>query len=1077
MKKIIIYSLILFCSGSLYSQDFFDDVNEAVIRTENRERWIVPEAYRSLSLDLDKLASYLEKAPNRETSETLVLSVPMPDNTVETFGIQLSPIMEEGLGVQLPTIQTYFGKGISNPAATIYLDLTPKGFHGMILRGTGGAVFIDPYYNNNTQYYISYYKKDFDATANHEAWVCELNTTKSDTGNLRSDSELPSPTNGSRSSAVVTLKTYQLAVAATGEYTAYHGGTVNSGLAAIVTAINRVSGIYETELGIRFELVANNNQLVYTNASTDPYTNGDAGLLLGENQTNLDNIIGSANYDIGHVFSTGGGGLAGLGVICSSSRKAQGETGLTNPVGDPFYVDYVAHEIGHQFGGSHTFNGSSGSCAGGNRTSTSAYEPGSGSTIQAYAGICSGQNIQNRSDAYFHLRSLNQMTAHVTTGSGNACYTGTNTGNNTPVANANFENINNKSIPISTPFELTGTATDIDGDALKYSWEQWDLGPAGTVNAASTNAPIFRSFLPSDSPTRIFPQLTDIINNVTTYGEVLPAVGRDLNFQFIARDNRVGGGGFHADQITLKVAASAGPFKVAIPNTSGIYSGVTTVIWDVANTDAAPVFCLAVDILLSTDGGLSYPTVLASNTPNDGSQQITFPAITTSTARIKIKSRNNVFFDISDTNFTINTNGGTNCAISAITAFVQTACNSATDTYEQTLQITHTNAPTAGQLVVNNQFFSIGASPQTVTLTNLKADGNKVDGIAYFSNDGGCSKVVNNLFTAPTSCVTLICANSVASTDVPKTISPTGTPTITSTINVPLDKTIQDVNISNLIGTHTWLNDLEFTLTSPAGTTIALIANACFNEDDFNLNLDNTGVGTLNCPYNDGNTYLPAESFTAFEGENTQGTWTLTINDSAGGDGGALQSWSIGFCYFEEVAARSCGDLALNGPVITPDTYTADNIFSAGQVTGTVNFLAGESITLSPGFSATATATFVAKIVACTPSTIQEVPSESVTFATKMTPTNPLTATTLKIYPNPTTGAVQIEYTLPTSTKVLLQLFDANGQLIQTIVPASKQAAGNYQRNVDVSKFTPGIYYTVFSTPEENNTQKLVLMR
>ncbi len=1076
MKKIIIYTLALFCYGHLYSQDFFNDVDETVIRADNSDRWIIPEAYRTLTLDLDKLADYLGKAPDRNESETLRLAVPMPDNTIEEFEIQFSPIMEEGLSAQLPSVSTFFGRGITNPAATIYLDLTPKGFHGMILRGTGGAVFIDPYFNNNTQYYISYYKADFDATANHEAWSCELRTTKSDTGNLRSDTELPAPSSSSRSRAPVTLKTYRLAVAATGEYTAYHGGTVNAGLAAIVTAINRVSGIYETELGIRFELIANNNLLVYTNAGTDPYT----GAFINENQVNINNVIGSGNYDVGHVFHTGGGGSAGLGVICNGARKAQGQTGLSNPIGDPFYVDFVAHEIGHQFGGSHTFNGSTGSCAGNNRTGSSAYEPGSGSTIQAYAGICNGQNIQNRSDAYFHLRSLNQMTAHVTdvNQSGSNCFTASATGNNTPVANADFENINNKSIPISTPFELTGNATDVDGDALAYSWEQWDLGPTGDINAASTNAPIFRSFLPSDSPTRTFPQLTDIINNVTTYGEVLPSVGRDLNFQFIARDNKAGGGGFHADQITLKVEASAGPFKVAIPNTSGIYSGASTVIWDVANTDIAPVNCSAVDILLSTDGGFTYPTTLASNTPNDGNQTITFPAITTSTARVKIKSRDNVFFDISDANFTINNSGGTNCSISAVTALGQTACDGTSNTYEQTIQVTYTNAPTAGQLVVNNQSFAIGTSPQTVTLTNLTADGNSVDGIAYFSNDGTCSKVVNNLFTAPTSCVILTCANSVASTDVPKSISARGNNiTITSTINVSLNETIQDVNISNLIGTHTWLNDLEFTLTSPTGTTIALISNACNNEDNFNLNLDNTGVGTLNCPYNDGNTYLPLESFTAFQGESTQGTWTLTIHDSANGDGGALQSWSIGFCYFEEVVATNCGDLTLNGTPITPDSYTADNIFSAGQVTGSVEFLAGESIVLQPGFSATSTATFLANIVACVPSPLQEIPVEPNLLLAKTSSTDPLASPTLNIYPNPTTGLVQIEYTLPTTTNVQLQLFDANGQLIQTIVPASNQAAGNHQKSLDVSAYTPGIYYTVFSTPQQNNTQKLVLMR
>ena len=273
------------------------------------------------------------------------------------------------------------------------------------------------------------------------------------------------------------------------------------------------------------------------------------------------------------------------------------------------------------------------------------------------------------------------------------------------------------------------------------------------------------------------------------------------------------------------------------------------------------------------------------------------------------------------------------------------------------------------------------------------------------------------------------------------------------------------------------MNDLEFRLTSPAGTSIQLIGNACNNEDDFNLNLDHTGVGAINCPYNDGNTYLPAESFTAFQGENTQGNWTLTINDSANGDGGELQSWSIGFCYFEEVVATSCGDLTLNGTPITPDTYTADNIYSTGQVTGVVDFLAGESVVLEPGFSTTRTATFLADIVACVPSPLQELPTANNLWLAKTSSTDLLASPTLTIYPNPTTGAVQIEYTLPTKTNVQLQLFNANGQLVQTIVPSNTQVAGSYQSSVDVSAYTPGIYYTVFRTPQENNTHKLVLMR
>ncbi len=641
------------------------DMDEAIL-DPGAERLIIPQAYHSVALDVDKLQTLLAQAPLEGTpaaeSAPVVLSLPLPDGNYGRFQIVESPIMEPGLAAKFPEIKTYAGQGLDDPIATVRLDWTPQGFHAMIL-SSGGDVYIDPYARDNTTDYISYFKQDFlsERTA--------VQYPPLDPGGLRAQETADLIAVGVVGPTGAQLHTYRLAVAATGEYTQYHGGTVGLGQAAVVTAINRVTGIYEVEIAVRLQLVANNSAIIYTDPLTDPYTNGNPFALLTQNQTNLDIVIGSANYDVGHVFSTGGGGLASLAVVCNNFSKARGETGLSNPIGDPFYVDYVSHELGHQFGGNHTFNGSSGSCSGGNRNGSTAYEPGSGSTIQAYAGICSGQNIQSNSDAYFHTLSFDEMVAHTTAGSGSTCDVVTNTGNNSPVPNANANGADGVTIPINTPFTLTGSATDPDDDALTYNWEQFDLGPAGHPDNPVNDAPIFRSFSAQTSPSRTFPQISDIVNNTHTLGELLPSYSRNLTFRLTVRDNRAGGGGVDHDQIAFTATASAGPFLVTAPNTAVTWTGNTTepVTWDVANTTAAPVSCATVDILLSTDGGYTYPVTLDAGVSNDGSETVTVPNTPTNMARVKVACATNIFFDISNSNFTIEADS---CSVPAAVTYL-----------------------------------------------------------------------------------------------------------------------------------------------------------------------------------------------------------------------------------------------------------------------------------------------------------------------------------------------------------------------------------------------------------------------
>ena len=469
------------------------------------------------------------------------------------------------------------------------------------------------------------------------------------------------------------------------------------------------------------EIVANNDQIIFLNGSTDPYTNNSGGTMLSENINTCNSIIGSANYDIGHVFSTGGGGVAYLQSPCGGS-KAGGVTGGGSPVGDPFDVDYVAHEMGHQYGGNHTQNNS---C---NRASSAAYEPGSASSIMGYAGICA-PNLQSNSDDHFHNHSINEMIAFTVNGNGNSCAVTSATGNGIPTVSAGPDGL---VLPISTPIELTATGSDPDGDAVTYNWEEYDLGPAtasgdNNLTNPSGNQPIFRSFSSTSSPTRTLPRAQDLVNNTTTIGEHLPTYSRQLNFKCSIRDNRAGGGGFSDDLKTMTVTANAGPFVVQAPNGGGTVVGNTQlpVTWDVAGTDGNGVNCSSVDIYLSTDGGYTFPTLLVAGTPNDGSASVLVPNVTTSLARVKVKASNNVFFDISNANFSITPGAGDidyDLAIVSVQGLTPGPCESVLDP-----KVTVFNV---GQLPVTSFSVSLsfdGGAPQVVNWTGSLASGAGVD--------------------------------------------------------------------------------------------------------------------------------------------------------------------------------------------------------------------------------------------------------------------------------------------------------------------------------------------------------------
>ena len=593
---------------------------------------------QTFTLNIDALKQSLVNAPQRNNlynvSSGVILSFPNDEGKLERFRIAESSTMSPELQARYPEIRSYVGQGIDDPSAIIRFSVSPLGFQSMRLSANRPATFIEPYSEDLTLY--TTYKRADKLNFNDD-FECEVTDQVNQTLN-NGDVSMRNADDG-------ILRTYRLAVSTTGEYTAYHGGTKALALAAINTTMTRVNGIFENDFNVTMVLIANNDDVIYTNANSDPYSNGSFN---GQLQSTLTSVIGEANYDVGHLFAraSNNGNAGCIGCVCVNGQKGSAFTSRTTPEGDPFDVDYVAHELGHQFGGNHTWT------HGGNEGTNAQMEPGSGSTIMGYAGITGATDVQANSDPYFHARSIEQITNYIKTRS---CQTNTATGNAVPSVNAGA----NYTIPKGTAFVLDGSATDADaGDVLTYCWEQYDENNASTtypsVNATSGVA--FRSFNPTTDTKRYFPRLSTIKTGATSWQwEAVPNVARNLNFRLTVRDNRAGGATNNSDDMVVTVNGTAGPFVVNSPNTNVTWNAGTTqtVTWDVAGTTGNGVNAANVDIFLSTDGGDTYPIALASGVTNDGSHDIIVPNNQGNQNRIMVKGANNIFFDISNSNFTI----------------------------------------------------------------------------------------------------------------------------------------------------------------------------------------------------------------------------------------------------------------------------------------------------------------------------------------------------------------------------------------------------------------------------------------
>lgn len=909
------------------------------------------------------------------------------------------------------------------------------------------------------------------------------------------------------------LTTYRLAIVTTGEFEDANGA---NSMARITSTVQAWNLIYEVDLGITLSLV---NTQIYGDPATDPFTPDGAG---GDHRVNQAAEVVAMNfaentYDVGQVFhnssvggSWSGGGVAGIGVACSSStffstsssyestndgltgpNKAAAWSGSFNNTGNG-WIQLSAHELGHQFNASHTFNGSGSNCVGGNVPQNDSYEIGSGTTIMSYNGLCSaGQNIPDggEDDNYFHTSSIERMINYITTGTGSNCGTDNNIVNTAPTIDANPNN-QTYTIPINTPFELTGTASDIEGDNLTYCWEQYDedgsgtptQGKIGSAAAADPLAPLFRSFPPSDSPNRSFPNLTDILdgNNTGLSFEALPSVDRSIIFAFTVRDNNPLGGSVVCDNIEIEVEDTGGAFEITsqnVPTTlfNNGSGGTFDITWSVAGTTGGNIQCTQIDILFSVDGGITFPTVLANNTANDGSETLNIPSQLTTIGRIKIIASNNIFFDINNGDITITdmceADGVTFSPDAPITAdeggssldldlmpvydlpindFTGTL---STDDPASNLAFDNLNGNCSGPSNSNNYdvFEFITDASGNYTFTRSSPFGQLLNLYSgTFNPNSVCSNWLGSTATRPSGMGSVNLGNSVTVNLNANTTYSLVVSTFSTNASYYGSYTVTFSGAGQILEEVQPDPGFEYTYVIVEGATNDI---ATF-EDDPDLSA-----------YTDG-------SYTIYGLEKIASLSTAALNNDYAGSGFSNLQNDINSDII-------CADLSSNTKVIIindtgsnfpdnaiPDaTYdgVTDTVRACQTIMATsdiingsdITFIAGQSITLMAGFS-TENSTFLAMVEICPSANNQMVEERQQTF---------IGPTKLNIYPNPVADELFLEFN-DMSTINNIKIYDQLGRIVKYF--------RNNIRSISLSDLANGMYIIVVET-EENTFKKKII--
>jgi hypothetical protein len=671
---------------------------------------------RTVSVNINSLRDYLNTADMTlagksidAITKTIGWAFPLPDGGSIAVKVVRNKTLSDALAAQNPLIKTYTGYNAEG-IPCMRLTISPIGVAGFV-NTEKGQVYLAPV-KGNPSLAISFYTNDLKAISG--AIQCGTNELE----HIASENTSAKPLGFVDNQ----MRDYTISIAATGEYTAWAGSQVNA-LAAITTSINNVNAVYERDLAVHFTLNSPNS-ILFPDASIDPYsgTSSLSGTQLNQNQTAVDLAIGNANYDLSVVYNAGwSGGLAQLSSTCNSTGKARSAAGLdpanfpTGPSG-PVFDMTVAHEIGHQFSATHSFSANTGGCSG-NVTGTTAWEPGGGSTIMAYAGTCTGLAYQSNSDSYFHGGNLGQMSVFLLTGTGSSCATLSPLGNALPLLNKIAYSY---TIPRNTPFKLRAPAADANStDVLTYCWEQLNpFGGTGTnalPSATATSGPLFRSFPPTTAQTRYFPNLQDYASGTATPFEVLPNTTRTMNFLLTVRDNHTGAGATDTQNITINVS-TCGSFSITSHAVASAAAGgsSTTLTW---NTASACVTCNNIDILFSKDGGKTFPYTVLSGTPNDGSESVTIPNINTCDGRFMIACSDNIFYNI---------NSG------AIT--VSTSCIADGTTITPVTSVSATSGSASLNLTMNPVYGAALATPIAGSITTANASSS----VAVLNNGSPC---------------------------------------------------------------------------------------------------------------------------------------------------------------------------------------------------------------------------------------------------------------------------------------------------------------------------------------------------